>query len=228
VETIPLTGPLADAADFPRVVGGPSGDLWIGTDSSVSHRVGTTVTKVALPAMDGFLGPESTAPDGSLWIAKADGCSLLHVTATGVQEVPAPITPMALSVAPDGTLWMTNRNQLAHIGAAGEGGACDQRPPVVRYPDVHRGRISLAALRRRHGLRMTSDEPGTLIGAIDVKGAKLMPQQPIGRRGTTVRFSRRQLASLAHGGTLDVQFLQVWDANDNSDESTLDDVRVVP
>jgi streptogramin lyase len=228
LETIPLTGALDEWSDFPRVLAGPSTDLWISGDSSLSHRVGGVVTKVTLPEFQGFLGPEATAPDGSLWIAEAQGCSLLHVTAGGVQQLPAPITASALTVAPDGTLWMTNRNQLAHVGPAGERGSCDQRQPKVRLTDVHHGRVSVAALRRRHGLRMTSDEPGTLIGAMKVKGATLMPQQSIDRHGTTLRFSQRQLASVAHGGRLDVRYLQVWDANNNGGGPAQDTVRVVP
>jgi hypothetical protein len=228
LETIPLTGALDEWSDFPRVLAGPSTDLWIGGDSSLSHRVGGVATKVALPEFPGFLGPEATAPDGSLWIAEAQGCSLVHVTAGGVQQLPAPITASALTVAPDGTLWMTNRNHLAHVGPAGERGSCDQRQPKVRLTDVHHGRVSVAALRRRHGLRMTSDEPGTLIGAMKVKGATLMPQQSIDRHGTTLRFSQRQLASVAHGGRLDVRYLQVWDANNNGGGPAQDTVRVVP
>ena len=73
VETIPLTGALEEWADFPRVVAGASGDLWIGGDSSLAHRVGGVATKVALPETDGFLGPWAAAPDGSLWIAAEPG-----------------------------------------------------------------------------------------------------------------------------------------------------------
>ena len=88
--------------------------------------------------------------------------------------------------------------------------------------------MSLATLRHRHGLRITSDEPGTLIGAMKVAGAKVMPQQPIDRRGTVLRFSPRQLARVAHGGRLDVRYLQVWDANNNGGGPRQDTVRVVP
>ena len=225
-ETIPLTGALEEWADFPRVAAGPSGDLWIGGDSSLAHRVGGVATTVALPQTDGFLGPWATAPDGSLWIAQAQGCVLMHITAGGVQRVPAPITAEAIATAPDGTVWLTNRNQLAHVGPAGEGGSCDERQPTVRLPDVKHGRVTLAALRQRHGLRVTSSEPGSMIGAVTVAGVDIKPQQAVDRHGTTLRFSQNVLRRIARGGRIEVRYLQVWDANGNGGGPTMDYVRV--
>ncbi len=225
-ETIPLTGALEEWADFPRVAAGPSGDLWIGGDSSLAHRVGGGATNVALPQTDGFLGPWATAPDGSLWIAQAQGCVLMHITTGGVQRVPAPITAEAIATAPDGTVWLTNRNQLAHVGPAGEGGSCDGSQPTVRLPDVKHGRVTLAALRRRHGLRVTSSEPGSMIGAVTVAGVDIKPQQAVDRHGTTLRFTQNVLRRIARGGRMEVRYLQVWDANGNGGGPTMAYVRV--
>jgi len=226
VETIPLTGALEEWADFPRVVAGASGDLWIGGDSSLAHRVGGVATKVALPDTHGFLGPWAPAPDGSLWIAESQGCVLTHITASGVQRVPAPITAEAMAAAPDGTVWLTNRNQLAHVGPAGERASCDQRQPTVRLPDVKNGTVTLAALRRRHGLRVTSSEPGSMIGAVTVAGVDVKPQQAVDRRGTTLRFSPKLLRRIARSGRIEVRYLQVWDANGNGGGPTAAYVRV--
>jgi streptogramin lyase len=226
-ETIPLTGPLANYNSLPRMLQGAAGDLWIANDSTIAHRVGGVVSDVALPDTNGFLGPWALAPDGSVWVAQATGCALLRITAGGVQRVPAPITAEALAIAPDGTLWLTNRNQLAHIGPAGERGSCDGRQPRVRLTDVRRGRVTLAALRRRGGLRVTSSEPGTMIGAVTVAGVAVMPQQAVGRRGTVLRFSPRLLRRIARGGRLEVRYLQVWDANGNGGGPSEAFVRVV-
>jgi streptogramin lyase len=215
VETTPLTGALGDYTSLPRVLTAPAGDEWIANDSRMVHRVGGVVSKVVLPDFDGFLGPWGMAPDGSVWVAESQGCDLLHITAAGVQRVPTPITAEALAVAPDGTVWLTSRGRLAHVGPAGESGRCDQRQPTVRLTDVKRGTVSIAALRRRHGLRVTSSEPGTMIGDVTVAGVEVKPQQAVDRRGTTLRFSPKLLRRIARSGRIEVRYLQVWDANGN-------------
>ena len=226
VETIPLTGALEEWADFPRVVAGASGDLWIGGDSSLAHRVGGVATKVALPAdrrvpravgrRAGRLAVDrrepGLRPDAHHRGRRAAGAGADHRGGDGrrpgrdgVAHQPQPARPRR---------------------ARGERGSCDQRQPTVRLPDVENGTVTLAALRRRHGLRVTSSEPGSMIGAVTVAGVDVKPQQAVDRRGTTLRFSPKLLRRIARSGRIEVRYLQVWDANGNGGGPTAAYVRV--
>ena len=88
------------------------------------------------------------------------------------------------------------------------------------------GKVTLAALRQRHGLRVTSSEPGSMIGAVTVAGVDVKPQQAVDRRGTTLRFSPKLLRRIARSGRIEVRYLQVWDANGNGGGPTAAYVRV--
>ena len=215
VETIPLTGALEEWADFPRVVAGASGDLWIGGDSSLAHRVGGVATKVALPQTDGFLGPWAAAPDGSLWIAQSPGLRLLHITASrraaggGADHGGGPRRR-----ARTGRCGSRTATSSPTSGPRASAGRATTRQPTVRLPDVRHGRVTLAALRRRHGLRVTSSEPGSMIGAVTVAGVDV---GPAGRRPARHHPALLAEAAAPHraGGRIEVRYLQVWDANGN-------------
>jgi hypothetical protein len=207
---------------------GPAGDMWVQGAFDVTHRAGGVDKTIELPREHNSLGPWALAPDGSVWAATTNGCRLLRITDAGVTDIPAPMNARTLAVAPDGTLWLHNHSKIAHVTpSAPERASCDERVPTVRMPDVSRGRVSIAALRRHHGLRITSSEPGTLNGIATVGGVHLMTQQGVDRRGTVLRFSDRRLRRLARGGRIDLEFLTVWDANLNGGGFP-DHVRVVP
>jgi hypothetical protein len=222
-----VVGTIPDAGS--GVLVGLAGDMWLQNSFSVTHRVAGVDKEIELPFEHSVLGPWALAPDGTVWAATAGGCRLLHITDAGVAaNIPAPMNAEVLAVASDGALWLHNHNQVAHVTpSAPEQARCDERVPTVRLPDVKRGRVSIAALRRHHGLRITSSEPGTLNGIATVAGVHLKPQQGVDRRGTVLRFSDRLLRRLARGGRLDLRFLAVWDANTNGGRPR-ELVRVVP
>jgi hypothetical protein len=206
-----------------RVLPAPGGD-WVVGDSTIRRYVGSTPTNVKLPETDGYLSAAAAAPDGSLWVATQFGCDLVHVTTDGVaQKLPAPITVDHLAVAPDSSLWMASRGRLAHAApSALVAGACDERRPVLGLPDRStRNTVSIRTLRRHRGLRLTSDEPGTVLGDYKVAGVQFRPQQGVDRRGTVLRFSPATLSRLARRVSrgerpkIDLTYLQVWDANSN-------------
>jgi hypothetical protein len=222
--TVGGTIPHADS----DVLVGPAGDMWLQGAFNITHRVAGADKEIELPFEHNSIGPWALAPDGTVWAATPDGCRLLHITDTGVADIPAPMNARTLAVAPDGTLWLHNHAQIAHVTpSAPERVSCDERVPTVRLPDVSRGRVSIAALRRHRGLRITSSEPGTVNGIATVAGVHLKTQQGVDRRGTVLRFSARRLRRLARGGRINLEFLTVWDANLNGGFFP-DHVRVVP
>jgi hypothetical protein len=113
-------------------------------------------------------------------------------------------------------------------------GACDERQPVLRLPDRSKqGTVSLRALRRHGGLRITSDEPATLIGIAVAADIKVRPQQAVDRSGAVLRLMPRLLRRLgdrvASGRRtlIKLAFVQAWDGNGNGGGFS-HNVRVVP
>jgi streptogramin lyase len=149
----------------------------------------------------------AVALDGSAWFATGE-CRLARVTLAGdVTHAPAPIPARRLGFDPAGGMWLASAARLVHV-AAGEGfGPCDDEPPAVRVSPGAHGSVSLRALRRAGGFRITADGPaivrvyaGYSLGTRKDSDFKLVDalEKIVHRGSVRYRLSAAVLRRLAH------------------------------
>ena len=186
----------------------PDGNLWL-TDAG-RHRVLKTTLDGEILLELGTAGVAGTdektfnrptdvavAADGSAWFTLA-GCTLARVSPAGeVTIAPAPIPARRLAFDPAGGMWLASGARLVHVAPGEPFGPCDERPPSLRIgPGRDGGAVSLRALRRAGGLRMTVREPAA-VSAFALYGYgsedefdvdKLRDTTVTAARGRTVRY----------------------------------------
>jgi streptogramin lyase len=176
----------------------------------------------------------AVAPDGGVWFALGR-CAIARLNGTALEFRPTTIPAERLAFDPAGGLWLASHTRLVHasVDALG-GGRCDDRPPGMRVAVGRRelrGRISLAALRRTGGLRVSVREPAVLsAGALLQVGRSVVgsldPRERVitAPRGGAVRVPVSRLAlrdieaAVAAGRSATISaVLSVTDSEGNSD-----------
>ena len=169
-----------------------------------------TLTRFDVPRPPGEL---AAAPDGAVWAADDNACTLYRVSGDRLERRPAPFIVRHLRFTPDGSLWLAGHTGLtqlspAELAAAAPPERCDTTGPRVTLQDRRGGRLSARTLRRR-GLRLRADEAGHLDINVQPSAGGGTPRliQRVLRRGRTLTLRlpagwARAGASLSIGGTI--------------------------
>ena len=199
------------------------------------------VTRYRLPKHVGY--DVAVAADGSAWFATGT-CRLARIAPAGhaISTIASPVPAHRLAFDPAGALLLASPARVVRHTPGTPAGACDDRPPALQLsPGRDDGTVSIRALRRAGGVRMTVREPAAVIAIASLDG----PDGPViderlatpiirGRRGGTGRYRfpaarlRRIERDVAAGKrwTLDV-LASAIDAEGNRTLETLD-ARVTP
>ena len=199
--------PIPDDVNVSGLLAHSDGSVWVALFKGLGHVVGGTFTQLAAPGDPGTL---AEAPDGTVWATQYGECALVHEVDGAVTRVGAPFPVFELRLAADGSAWLMGATRLAHVAAPVAVAHCDDDDPRVSLPDLHHGKISLAALRR--GLRVHVSERAVLFGTLALNENQTFERVV---RGTVrIKLARRLRRSLKVGAELQV-ILDAFDKNGN-------------
>ena len=174
-----------------------AGGVWFGGGLVIGHvDAAGTISRSALPTRFPRVTDVAVAPDGSAWFA-TQRCELVRVAPGAAPAlVPAPVPVTQLAFAAAGDFWLASPARLLRTTAGALSGpvACDDTPPRTGRIRVGAktadGPVSVAALRRHHGLTISVREPAA-IDALAFYPSRLGRQvvtTVTGERGGSVRY----------------------------------------
>lgn len=108
----------------------------------------------------------AVAPDGGAWYA--DGrCSLVKASPDGsVRRHPIALPANQVAFDPAGGVWLASATRARHTTLDASPKGCDDTPPTARIEPDPRKPVSLAALRRQGGFKVTVREPFWIEGSL--------------------------------------------------------------
>ncbi|RKQ87520.1 hypothetical protein C8N24_5543 [Solirubrobacter pauli] len=137
------------------------GGIWFSVHIGPGGGHVDTSGRVTLLKRPGHLGTRdvAVAPDGSAYYATGQ-CFLTRAAADGrVSRHPIAVPATLVDFDAAGGLWLATPSRVRHTTLDAPAAGCDDTPPTVRIVPDPAKPVSLAALRRQGGFKLTVGEP---------------------------------------------------------------------